>query len=198
MERSALVSIPFCAYKESETMKVNAITIANWFVDKYQQDTEHQSNKLTLLRLVKLVYIAHGFMLAVCDRGLLDPRFDRVEAWRFGPVIPSVYHSFKHNGKNTIIDKASVLIGYDYNEEPVFISPELSFSEETDNDKNRIQSCLEFVWNYYILCNANLLVGITHKEGTPWETCYVPGENKEIPDDTTKNYYKELVSEISA
>lgn len=195
MERSALVSIPFCVYmKRSETMKVNAITIANWFVDKYQQDTEHQDNKLTLLRLVKLVYIAHGFMLAVCDRGLLDPRFDRVEAWKYGPVIPSVYMSFRHNGANTIDKKESVMVGFldDYGVK--FETPELSTAE--DKDKEDIQGCLDFVWNRYIDFTAGDLVEITHQSGTPWDVCYKPDRNIEIPDNLTREFYKNVLKTV--
>lgn len=66
-------------------MKTNALSVANYFIE-----LAHKEGKpIHLLGLVKRVYIAHGFALALLHRGLLDPRFDKVEAWRYGAVIPS-------------------------------------------------------------------------------------------------------------
>ncbi len=76
----------------------NTLSVANYLIDLAEQSGKH----LQPLKLMKLVYIAYGFGLAVLDRSIIDPRFDKVEAWRFGPVIPSVYHSFKQYGKNDI------------------------------------------------------------------------------------------------
>ena len=72
-------------------MNINALSVANYFLE-----LAHKENRpIHLLGLVKRVYIAHGFSLAMLDKPLIDPRFDPVEAWKYGPVIPSVYHSFK-------------------------------------------------------------------------------------------------------
>ena len=60
---------------------------------------------------MKRVYIAHGFSLAINKESLLDKRFDKVEAWKYGPVIPSVYHSFKQYKADPITEKAVVMIG---------------------------------------------------------------------------------------
>ena len=88
-------------------MKANALSVANYFIDLAQKD-----NKLIhLLGLVKRVYIAHGLALAYRHKGLLDPRFDKVEAWKYGPVIPSVYHSFKQNKSNAKLKKFQTLFG---------------------------------------------------------------------------------------
>ena len=86
-------------------MRTNAISIANYFVDKAQRE----DFKITLLRLVKYVYIAYGFGLSILDRNIIDERFDKVEAWKYGPVIPSVYHSFKYNGDKPITEKSIIL-----------------------------------------------------------------------------------------
>ena len=82
-------------------MKDNALSMANYFIELAQKD----GHEIRPLRLMKLVYIAHGFMLAMLDRSVLNPRFDRVEAWKYGPVIPSVYHSFKGYGASPITGK---------------------------------------------------------------------------------------------
>lgn len=47
---------------------------------------------LTPLQVIKMVYIAHGYSLALLDEPLVE---EAVEAWRYGPVLPSVYHTVK-------------------------------------------------------------------------------------------------------
>lgn len=128
------------------------------------------------------------FFLALFDRPLLDDRFDRVEAWRYGPVIPSVYHSFKQYKSNRITEK-TVIMGWDDIEmSPTFETPEL-----TDNDAKKV---VEMVWKRYHEFSDSELVALTHKDGSPWALCYVPEENRPIPDSFTKLYYQKLISNI--
>ena len=82
-------------------MKDSALSVANYFVDKSLKETK----ALKPLKLMKLVYIAHGYMLAMLGYSVFSKRFDKVEAWKFGPVIPSVYHSFKRYGNQPITEK---------------------------------------------------------------------------------------------
>lgn len=100
-------------------MKENALAVANYFVEL----AEKEGKPITLLGLVKRVYIAHGFSLALFHKSLLDPRFDKVEAWRYGPVIPSVYHSFKQNRANPITEKTVVMNWNDKTGMPEFHTP---------------------------------------------------------------------------
>jgi len=51
------------------------------------------------MQLIKLVYIAHGWTLGLYNQPLIGKQ---VEAWTYGPVIPSVYHDFKHYGRDPI------------------------------------------------------------------------------------------------
>jgi len=39
------------------------------------------------MKVIKLVCLAHGWCLALAKRPLIN---ERVKAWRFGPVVPSV------------------------------------------------------------------------------------------------------------
>lgn len=164
---------------DMKEIKDNALSIANYFVELAKRD----SKNIRLLKLMKLVYIAHGYILAMLDRSVLDPRFDKVEAWRYGPVIPSVYHSFKQYRDNAITDKAVVMVG----EEPniVFVTPELK-------DKEARKIC-DFVWKRYGEWTDSSLVSMLHQKGSPWQYVYEEGRNKEILDLYTKVYYKRMV-----
>lgn len=165
-------------------MKNDAIAIANYFVDKANKDTQ-SPHPLTLLRLVKYVYIAYGFAMAILEKVIIDKRFDTVEAWKYGPVIPSVYHSFKHNKNNKITEKSAIAINEDENGDLDFINPEI-----TDDN---IMMILDFVWERYRDKSTSELISLLHKDGTPWAYCYDPGKNVEIPDEMTRIYYKSIV-----
>ena len=163
-------------------MKNDAIAIANYFVDKANEE----DFKLTLLRLVKYVYIAYGFALALLNRIIIDKRFDVVEAWKYGPVIPSVYHSFKHNQNAPMTQKVSVLINEDESGNMTFFAPTIEDEE--------IKQVLDFVWEKYKNRTTGDLINILHSKGTPWHYCYKEGCNVEIPDEMTKFYYRSIVA----
>lgn len=155
--------------------KVSAV--ANEFLNK--------SKEISVLKLVKLCYIAQGFSLAVLDRPIFND--DRIEAWRYGPVVPSIYHEFKHFKKGSITEKSKFLAlnsNFDFIEE----TPELT----DENDKKIV----EIVWNMYGKFSPGELVDLTHKNGTPWDLTYRPNSNNVIPNELIKEYYKILVSKM--
>lgn len=168
-------------------METDALAIANYFVRKGLSDTTGE--KLTLLRLVKYVYIAYGFALALINKSIINDRFDKVEAWKYGPVIPSVYHSFKHF-KNNPIDKETEILKQET------LSGELCFETPEVSDEI-VKSILDFVWERYKGISTTELINLLHKEGTPWKFCYEEGWNAEIPCEMTKLYYDGLVKALA-
>lgn len=164
-------------------MRTNALSVANYFIDLANEEEE----PIQLLGLVKRVYIAHGFSLALLGHGLLDPRFDKVEAWKYGPVIPSVYHSFKQNKAKPITEKA-VVLELDKNNQEIFPMPSLDAKENKDEI-----AVVRMVWKRYKSFSGSELVNLTHEKGTPWQLCFKSGENIEIPDELTKAYYCRVV-----
>ena len=167
---------------EADKMEVNALAVANYFVELSKRD----GVPLHLLGLVKRVYIAHGFSLAITGRSLVDPRFDRIEAWRYGPVIPSVYHSFKHNRYNAITEPAVISRWNGVKEE--FDTPMLQDEED--------KKLVDLIWKRYIKVSDRDIVSLTHDPGTPWSMAYVEGENRLIPDERTKDYYSKVMELI--
>lgn len=160
-------------------MRTNALSVANYFIDLANKDKA----ELRPLKLIKLVYIAYGYALAILGKSIIDPRFDRVEAWKFGPVIPSVYHSFKQYGKSPIKAKTTIFIenGDDFSIE----TPSLA-----DDEAKKICS---FVWQRYKGKSDSQLVTLLHGAGTPWANVYSDGQNNIIPEEYTRLYYRGLV-----
>lgn len=151
--------------------------VANEFLDK--------SKDISVLKLVKLCYIAQGFSLAILDRPIFND--DKIEAWKYGPVVPSIYHEFKHFKKENITTKSKF----------VTFTEDFEFIEETpvltdENDKKIVQ----IVWNMYGELSANRLVDLTHKSGTPWGVTYVAGQNNQISNSLIKEYYDILVGKM--
>jgi uncharacterized phage-associated protein len=145
-------------------MPYNAKTIADWFLIRAARDGE----SLTQMKLQKLVYIAHGWCLAIRNAPLIS---DKVEAWRWGPVIRSLYCAFADYGSRGL---------------PVPECP----SEEVDENTSRL---LERVWEVYEHLSAVQLSALTHAQGTPWTQTYADLKPpREIPISVIQSYYKTL------
>ena len=50
---------------------------------------------LTLLQILKMTYLSHGYTLAITGKPLI---YNKVEAWKYGPVIPIVYNALSKYG----------------------------------------------------------------------------------------------------
>jgi uncharacterized phage-associated protein len=131
----------------------DAATVANRFIELAEQ----QNRRLTPMQLIKLTYIAHGFSLAINRRPLIK---QPVEAWRYGPVIPSLYRRMKSFGAD----------GVDRPLSPVFGGLR---SEQIDPSDLAI---IDEVFAKYGKLTGVQLSYLTHKRGTPWERTYRPDE----------------------
>jgi uncharacterized phage-associated protein len=121
------------------------------------------------MRLLKLVYISHGWMLALCDQPLFR---ESAEAWKYGPVVSSVYHAYKQFGGNTIT-----------------AIPQAEPSGFSDNEK----SIMSQVWTIYLPYNALQLSALTHSPNSPWAiTVRESGLGARISNDLIKEYYRTL------
>ncbi|ELT0080957.1 type II toxin-antitoxin system antitoxin SocA domain-containing protein [Citrobacter portucalensis] len=129
---------------------------------------------ITQMQAQKLAYIAHGISLGHRGIGILS---DPVCAWRYGPVMPSLYHALKHYGKAPIT-------------QPIARNDDNLVSPDHDPYINEL---VQNVFSTYGRFNAETLSEFTHRTGTPWEQTYSAG-NTIISDETIKNYYQRLMS----
>lgn len=170
-------------------MNINASITANYFLRKAREE----KICITLMKLLKLAYIAHGWALAMIDKGILDG--ENVEAWQFGPVIPSLYHEFKHFG-NTPIEGWSQTTAEQTDNG--FELKTLFLEREEVVDKEKLLEIYEAVWESYKEYSAWGLSQITHEANTPWKQYYQEGKRfLPIPDESTKEYYKNYLKKLA-
>jgi uncharacterized phage-associated protein len=154
-----------------------SIAVANRFIDLAKKS----DSKLTLMKLLKIVYFAHGWHLALRDKSpLID---DTIEAWKFGPVAPCIYHSFKEYGSSPITDFGKEIDV----EKMIFVQPVLEGDSFLDGFMNKI-------WEVYGSMTAFQLSELTHQVGTPWHKVWFElggSERKgvDIPDVLIADYF---------
>lgn len=154
--------------------------VANYFLDK----AEDEGRPLTPLKLIKLVYIAYGWVLALVGTRLYD---EDIEAWKHGPVIPSLYHEFKHFGGGHITDDA---VWYD-------LDTGESVRPGIDKADKATRAILDKVWAAYKRFSGWALREKTHENGTPWDKTYDSAvRGKVINDSLIKTHFQGKIREI--
>ena len=158
------------------------VLIADYFI-------AHSSTQLTPLQVIKLVYIAHGYSLAILRRPLIE---EAVEAWRYGPVVPSVYHSAKRYGGSRI---TKLLYS------GISINDSGKINDAKKSIENMIQpperAILDAVLEGYGRFTGIQLTNITHDYDTPWRRYFKSRSNQKIPDGDIKRYYSNMIHNVS-
>ena len=139
-------------------MPYDTKAVANYLIDYAEQNGE----SLSPMKLQKLVYFAHGWHLALTNGEKLIN--EMIEAWDYGPVIPSLYNEFRKFGRHNITRKArhSSFKGTRLMcEEPSLPDEETGFAKEL----------LKKIWEIYGGYTGIQLSNMTHVEGSPWNLC---------------------------
>lgn len=138
----------------------NVTNVVNYFLFKAM---DNEGENITNLKLQKLLYYAQGFHLALLGKPLFD---DRIEAWRYGPVCPSVYVKFKIHGSS-----------------PLPYNSEIDFSELFSNKQ---MDLLDEIYDVFGQYSAWKLRDMTHEEPT-----WIDNEAtvSEIPQSEMKEYF---------
>ncbi len=159
-------------------MAVSALAVANFFIKKsLNEGREHEG--LTPMKLLKMIYMAHGVFLADCNKPLIQ---EDVIAWRYGPVIENVYNAFKHYGNNPITELACDEQGNLYEINPLA-------------DDGKVLTVLNAVWDACLDHTAIQLSNWSHEANSPWDITYnkLPGGHfgkLPIKNEVIKDYFQ--------
>lgn len=136
------------------------------------------------LKLEKLCYLCYAdYLCKTKGQHLFN---DRIYAFKYGPVIDSVYEKFKKYG-NLEINKVEKII----KRQEEMKMPSESRILFAKNGIKKIKS-IEETLNKYGKLSAYNLVEITHRNGTPWRKTYKGDMYSEISDEEIlKNHCKE-------
>ncbi len=144
---------------------MNALDVANFFIEMTNADEE---GCMTNLKLNKLVYFAQAWSLAKLNKSLFE---EDIQAWPHGPVIPSVYRAFSPCGRERIAETAGE---YDDN---IY----------SDEERDLLLDVLEKYCSY----SALGLRALTHKKGSAWFQSYSETRTNKIPKDIIKDDVKD-------
>jgi uncharacterized phage-associated protein len=149
------------------------LAIANYFIKK----SFDEGKELTPMKLVKLVYLAHGWYLGLKGTALIN---EPVSAWKYGPVIESLYHIFKR-----------------YGNEPIrALEP---FCGIIPIAGDELGPFLDKIWDVYGEMSALELSTLTHQTNTPWDKVWHRQNGRgrrpaQIGNDCIRQYYLERIN----
>lgn len=152
-----------------EQANYSVMDIVAWFLLRNKREEENGSEKMTLLKLLKLLYYAEGCSLAANNKSLFN---DDIVAWEHGPVVVDVYRTYSSNPYNL----------------PVSEQDEKRIENISCGDQN----LLEEVFTVFGQYNAWALRNKTHSE-TPWIEATENGQhlNRTISRNIMKKYFTE-------
>ena len=124
---------------------------------------------LSLMQVLKLVYFAHGWCLALRDEPLIK---EPISAWKHGPVVEGLYFAFRRQqGTRDLVPLPSEL---------PYLMPE-------DDDK-----LLGRILDVYGNEDAFMLSYLTHIEDGPWDKVYRhKGRGSTISNQFIKEHFQE-------
>jgi len=135
------------------------------------------------MQLQKLVYLAHGWNLAVNNKELVEDEF---EAWDFGPVIRKLYDALRKYGNGPV--SAKIKWGDD---SPFPGDDRLVATSELLPDQIAV---IDDVWVNYGGFDAYQLSALTHASNTPWKKNFEKGKNKVIDNFQIWDYFADLAA----
>lgn len=143
-------------------MTYKALDIAKKLVFKAQNDEPNGGERLTNLKLQKLLYYQQGFHLAVFGTPLFE---EDIEAWMYGPVVPIVYNEYSSYGSSSL--------------------PEVRESISLSDDEEEL---FNEVYDAYRDFSAIGLMNRTHKE-TPWASVSPHDRGTIISQESMRKYF---------
>jgi uncharacterized phage-associated protein len=156
-------------------MPYSAIQVANYIL--HLAGTKGQS--LTPMQLLKLVYIAEGWHQKFYSLALID---EPIQAWKYGPVIPSLYFAIRNFGADAI--------------EGLIRDPQDGTFPNLPADAEQAQMVVEQVYKVYGHLTGTELSRISHSPESPWSIVTKQGadigRNKVIPAEELRTYFSKV------
>lgn len=150
-----------------------ATEIATWLLATNYIDCNlnEEVDRITNLKLQKLLYYAQGTHMALYDNSLFE---NSIEAWKHGPVVRDVYNKYSVNGSNAIMFC------------PTKESRRIIAEIEKDKKAYKV---LRFIYDEFGQYTAWALRNMTHEE-RPWKETRL---DHQIDNDLIKEYFKQEV-----
>jgi uncharacterized phage-associated protein len=143
-------------------MAYDSRAVANYFLDS----AEDSGTTINHLKLQKLVYFAHGWHLGLVKQPLID---EQVEAWKFGPIVRTIFDSFKMFGGSEPIDrKADRLVRGKWGRGCLqdYSLDDVNQCEQTQLEFTK--TLLDRIWQVHGRLYSAELSAAAHAIGTPW------------------------------
>jgi uncharacterized phage-associated protein len=136
------------------------------------------------IQLQKLVYIAHGWRLAISGQPLTG---DRPEAWEFGPVYRRLADALARFG----VDPVPHGLGRAESLEQAAIST-FNVSDLDENERDVIVR----IYQEYGRFSGSQLSNLTRRGSTPWKRIYADGSGKfrDIPHELVRAQFVRLAA----
>lgn len=126
------------------------------------------------MKLQKLVYIAHGWNLAINGEPLVR---GEIEAWDGGPVMRAIWNHLRDYGFNA----KDGLLG---------TAKDCPFEAALRPEQRAV---IEHTWRKYRHFSGLQLSEMTHQPGTPWTNTYFgEGRNHALSDMDIKQHFTEM------
>lgn len=164
---------------------MSGIVTSTMVARKFLDVAEGNDPLLTPLKLMKLVYISHGWHLAIIDSPLVS---EEVEAWPNGPVFRELYIATEKYGRNRVkaIPETPSEVGF------------LKRGMIGELNEN-VQTIISAISKEYKENTGGELSAFTHLSGTPWyDTCEKYGGTDDAPtisNGLIKKYYSKMLEQ---
>ncbi len=151
---------------------LKSLSVAQYILDQCKAAADPS---VTPMQLIKLVYVAHGYMLGLHGQPLLS---ESVQAWQYGPVVPSVYHAVKEFQSQPVLNVKGAVATYPFS--------------------NTEKEVMSLVAKTYGKASGIALSAATHRPGTPWKRTWdAAGKNAAISNDLIEAFYSDILKQPS-
>ena len=127
----------------------NPIYVSNNFLVR----SFNQKIPITSMKLQKMLYFLYRDYLKKTNLPLFVERFS---TWKYGPVLESVYYTYKEFGANSITSYGGI--------------PAYSINEE---DNENLKNLLDDIWQKCLPHNGIYLSKLTHQSESAWYKAWV-------------------------